>query len=1127
MTTTRASRVLHTVPLLIAVCLVSSPAQAQYGGGTGQPGDPYLIHTAEQMNTIGTEPNDWDKHFKLMADIDLAQYTDEQFNVIGYFERDGEDKPFTGVFDGNGKTVSNFTYISADEDGNGVSQQSDKDGLGIFGYARWAVIRDLTVTDPNITVVDGEFVGALAGMFYDGTVTRCSVEGGRISAKQYVGGMIGGNSSSLTECSSSTVISARSESGGLTGTNSGDIHLCHTTTSVEGRTWLGGLVGRNYGVISQSHSNSIVRGLAETGGGLGGLVGYNERGEIVSCYSLGSVSARLGAGGLCGGNKGSISSCYSAADVTVAEDSAGGLIGSNYGTVTACKATGSVKGVDYVGGLVAGNGGVITHCYAEGAVQGASRVVGLGHGQILFSYSTCKVSGDDQVSGFGGSGSTYLCYWDTEASEVTESATGKGKTTAQMKSASTYRGWGSGGYWVLDQGNDYPRLAWEGTPGNLLVDPLRTYGGGAGEPNDPYRISTAEQFVSIAYYPDDFDKSFVLTNDINLGTISPEDMIPIGTSRRMFSSGRVIIGSPFEGSFAGNSHTISNFTCHEDGQDLIGVFGNIGQNGRVENVHVENTSVSGNRYTGGLAGQNLGVVRQCSVTGMVEGGTQVGGLVGSNGGFLIECSTSGQVVGSASVGGIVGNNRKDVSASCSRAIVKGKSSVGGIAGMNGYPLVWTIRPTPPPGFVPFPADCSVSSCYFIGSVEGPDHTGGVVGFNGGLVRLCYSAASVTDTSPPSDGQTSVGGLVGTGEHGVVLLSYWDAAVSGRSYSAGGRSKTTEQMMEIGTFRGWGYLGEWVIDHGNDYPHLAWEGLSGEPVIDDSNRYAAGTGQPDDPYQIHTEEEFTNIGYHLGDWDSCFTLASNLDLRYVAVGDVLPIGALRMPFTGSFDGNGHIVSNFVCLSDTESYYGVFGSIGPAVSNTGVTYTPKHDPNEAGSVTNLHLENVQVSANYCAGGLAGYNSGIVSNCSVSGSVIAVLKDAGGLMGYNAGWVSDCNVECSVASQRVAGGLIGHNEGPVTACSAIGTVEGEGTNYNWCAGGLIGDNFDVVESCHFVGDVTGGSNTGGLTGVNAGTVVGSSASGNVTGTWNVGGLVGENEYGRAVATSFSDSFVTGDKR
>jgi len=27
--------------------------QAQYGGGTGEPNDPYLIYTAEQMNEIG------------------------------------------------------------------------------------------------------------------------------------------------------------------------------------------------------------------------------------------------------------------------------------------------------------------------------------------------------------------------------------------------------------------------------------------------------------------------------------------------------------------------------------------------------------------------------------------------------------------------------------------------------------------------------------------------------------------------------------------------------------------------------------------------------------------------------------------------------------------------------------------------------------------------------------------------------------------------------------------------------------------------------------------------------------------------------------------------------------------
>ena len=44
------------------------PAQAKYSGGTGEPNDPYRIYTAEQMNAIGANPNDWDKHFKLIAE---------------------------------------------------------------------------------------------------------------------------------------------------------------------------------------------------------------------------------------------------------------------------------------------------------------------------------------------------------------------------------------------------------------------------------------------------------------------------------------------------------------------------------------------------------------------------------------------------------------------------------------------------------------------------------------------------------------------------------------------------------------------------------------------------------------------------------------------------------------------------------------------------------------------------------------------------------------------------------------------------------------------------------------------------------------------------------------------------
>ena len=67
----------------MVVVLPLMPAYAQYGGGTGEINDPYLIYSAEQMNAIGAEPNDWDKHFKLMADINLKGFGDSSFHLIG------------------------------------------------------------------------------------------------------------------------------------------------------------------------------------------------------------------------------------------------------------------------------------------------------------------------------------------------------------------------------------------------------------------------------------------------------------------------------------------------------------------------------------------------------------------------------------------------------------------------------------------------------------------------------------------------------------------------------------------------------------------------------------------------------------------------------------------------------------------------------------------------------------------------------------------------------------------------------------------------------------------------------------------------------------------------------------
>ena len=72
-----------TIPLLVllAISFSALPAQGKYGGGTGEPNDPYLIFDANQMNAIGADSNDWDMHFILMADIDLSGFDKKEVKL--------------------------------------------------------------------------------------------------------------------------------------------------------------------------------------------------------------------------------------------------------------------------------------------------------------------------------------------------------------------------------------------------------------------------------------------------------------------------------------------------------------------------------------------------------------------------------------------------------------------------------------------------------------------------------------------------------------------------------------------------------------------------------------------------------------------------------------------------------------------------------------------------------------------------------------------------------------------------------------------------------------------------------------------------------------------------------------
>jgi hypothetical protein len=270
---------------------------ANYGGGTGEPNDPYLIYTARHLNAIGDEPNDWNKHFKLMADIDLAGFDGKEgrpaFKVIAPDTDPArslfQGAMFTGIFDGNGHTISHLTVK-----GGGY--------VGMFGGLAGEV-KDLGLVNVNMTASE-DCAGGLVAV-NRGVLTGCHSTG-VVSGANGVGGLVGANAGHLTQCYSACAVSGNEQVGGLTG-NSGNstVTHCYSTGAVSGQHNVGGLVGYNADHVANCYSTSAVVG---TGVAVGGLVGGNTRSANVSdCYSTGAVSGDgWYVGGLVGDNIGDV-----------------------------------------------------------------------------------------------------------------------------------------------------------------------------------------------------------------------------------------------------------------------------------------------------------------------------------------------------------------------------------------------------------------------------------------------------------------------------------------------------------------------------------------------------------------------------------------------------------------------------------------------------------------------------------------------------------------------------------------------------------------------------------------------------------------------------------------------------
>jgi len=269
--------------VLLVLCLSCLPAQAQYGGGAGTQDSPYLIRTAEQMNAIGAAPGDWYKHFQLRADIDLAEYTEAAYNIIGT----DMNQLFGGIFDGNDHTISNLSL-----------RTTRQWYTGLFGCVS-GQIKNIRMINTDVFAQGGK-VGSLVGALEQGSVTNCSVEKASVSGDNFIGGLVGSSSGRTVYCYSTGTVSGNTYVGGLVGlVSEATVNSCFSRANVTGNLEVGGLAGMAINEAS-AISNSYATGNVKGGTYAGGLVGQIERGRAYKCFSTGEVSGNMHVGGFTG-----------------------------------------------------------------------------------------------------------------------------------------------------------------------------------------------------------------------------------------------------------------------------------------------------------------------------------------------------------------------------------------------------------------------------------------------------------------------------------------------------------------------------------------------------------------------------------------------------------------------------------------------------------------------------------------------------------------------------------------------------------------------------------------------------------------------------------------------------------
>ena len=395
---------------------------AQYSGsGSGTASDPYLIFYADQLNQVRNFLNRDGVYFKLMSDIDLTDWIEQNNPSNGWQPIGVSSSAFKGIFDGNNHTISGLTI-----------NRPSTENVGFFGYIDAATIKNLTVKG---NVEGGTHVGGICGAAGSVTFSNCNfTQGGSFGIKSHgnnSGGIAGYVTGQLivSQCScNATILGNGDNTGGLIGYANDAVTMSNNQVrgNIKGTgLYTGGIIGYILIYEQISLQKCIATGTVQGNDNVGGVVGGYQRSgykktsdEINKCSFVGKLKGANNVGGILGYSffmntwhphydepSCSFTNSYAIVDIDATGDHIGGLIGKDEGYydrwsvsnrygdftyVSICHyeisnsySSGSISGKNYVGGLVGyKNRGSITKCFSNTSIYGTSHVGGIvGYGE--------------------------------------------------------------------------------------------------------------------------------------------------------------------------------------------------------------------------------------------------------------------------------------------------------------------------------------------------------------------------------------------------------------------------------------------------------------------------------------------------------------------------------------------------------------------------------------------------------------------------------------------------------------------------------------------------------------------------------------------------------------------------